>query len=104
MRVEVIYAMSDRTWIRRLLDLEDTATVRTALSVSGILGDCPEVDFSDGYGLAIHGSPAGIDQPLACGDRVEIVRPLRVDPKQARRTRARKRRADSGPHNEGDAD
>ena len=96
MRVEVIYAMSDRTWIRRLLDLESTATVRTALSASGILGECPEVDFSSGYGLAIHGNPAEIDQALACGDRVEILRPLRVDPKAARRARARKRRADPG--------
>ncbi|MFN0305077.1 MAG: RnfH family protein [Burkholderiales bacterium] len=96
MRVEVIYAMSDRTWIRRLLDLEDSATVGLALSASGILGQCPEVDFASGYGLAIHGIPAAIDQPLACGDRVEILRPLRVDPKAARRARARKRRVDSG--------
>ncbi|MFM9884558.1 MAG: RnfH family protein [Burkholderiales bacterium] len=100
MQVEVIYAMSDRAWIRRQFDLEVTATVRAALAMSGILDECPEIDFSAGYGLAIHGSPAEIDQPLRCGDRVEIVRPLRVDPKEARRARARKRRAGAGWSNE----
>ena len=37
---------------------------------------------------AIHGQRAGGDTPLADGDRVEITRALRVDPREARRRRA----------------
>jgi putative ubiquitin-RnfH superfamily antitoxin RatB of RatAB toxin-antitoxin module len=38
--------------------------------------------------FGIHGKRASLDQPLAEGDRVEIYRPLAIDPKEARRRRA----------------
>ena len=53
------------------------------------------------------GSAARPDTPLAEGDRVEILLPLRVDPKAARRLRARRKAADrarsrrTGPGNGG---
>ena len=39
-------------------------------------------------GYAIYGQRARPDTPLADGDRVELTRPLIVDPKEARRRRA----------------
>ena len=39
-------------------------------------------------GFAVHGQQARPDTPLRDGDRVEILLPLRVDPKTARRQRA----------------
>lgn len=91
MRVEIIYAPSDRTWVRRAMDLADGATVAIALEASGLLRDFPQIDFGDGYGLAIYGTQVGHAKTLKCGDRLEILRPLKVDPKEARRARARKR-------------
>ena len=41
--------------------------------------------------LGIRGRAASLEQPLRDRDRVELYRPLQVDPMQARRLRARKR-------------
>jgi uncharacterized protein len=61
------------------------ATVRDALAASGF-----QVNL-DGQACGIFGKRAALDHPLADGDRVEIYRPLAMDPKEARRLRARKR-------------
>ena len=82
MRIEVI-----RAWPRChesvLLDLPDAATVGDALKASGF--DQAGVDA-----YAVFGERAAIDDVLCDGDRVELLRPLQVDPKEARRRRARK--------------
>jgi putative ubiquitin-RnfH superfamily antitoxin RatB of RatAB toxin-antitoxin module len=81
-RVEVI-----RAWPRRheevLLALPDAATVADALLASGF--DQAGVD-----GYAVFGERATIDDVLSDGDRVELLRPLQMDPKEARRRRALK--------------
>ncbi|MCS6946562.1 MAG: RnfH family protein, partial [Steroidobacteraceae bacterium] len=38
--------------------------------------------------VGVFGVVCGRDRPLEPGDRIEIYRPLKVDPKDARRTRA----------------
>jgi putative ubiquitin-RnfH superfamily antitoxin RatB of RatAB toxin-antitoxin module len=81
-RVEVIRALP-RRHARVALELEEGATVRTALRAAG---------FSPGAGVGIFGRRATLDTPLAEGDRVEVYRPLRADPKEARRRRALSRR------------
>lgn len=80
MRVEVI-----RAWPHRfdsvVLELADGATVADALAASG---------FGDGaHAVAIHGVNATPGTVLDEGDRVEVLRPLLIDPKDARRRRAR---------------
>lgn len=42
--------------------------------------------------VGIFGRAVALDAPLADGDRVEIYRALAIDPKEARRRRARSRR------------
>jgi len=42
--------------------------------------------------VGIWGRTVALDAPLAEGDRVEIYRPLRMDPKEARRRRAQRRK------------
>ena len=85
MRIEVI-----RAWPRRhesvLLDLPDAATVGDALKASGF--DQAGVDA-----YAVFGERATIDDVLRDGDRVELLRRLQVDPKEARRQRALKPRS-----------
>jgi len=56
--------------------------VRDALAASGF----------EGHAVGIFGKRVDLDHRLAEGDRVEIYRPLAMDPKEARRQRALKRK------------
>jgi uncharacterized protein len=83
MKVEVI-----RAWPRRhqsvMLELPEGARVADAVEASGFS------DLSQETACAIFGVAAAGDTPLREGDRVELLRPLQMDPKEARRRRARK--------------
>jgi hypothetical protein len=81
LRVEVIEAWPGRIE-RVLLELEEGATVRSALAASG---------RAAAHGIGIHGRRVALDARLADGDRVEIYRALSADPKEARRRRAKQR-------------
>jgi len=84
LRVEVVRALPGRQDVVAV-ELEQGATVHAALLAAGMPLDQP---------LGIYGRRVALDARLADGDRVEIYRPLRADPKEARRRRAlsRKRR------------
>ena len=79
-RVEVIKA-----WPRRhesvSLQLADGATVSDALAACGL----PLAGVS---GHAVFGERVGMGAVLNDGDRLELLRPLLADPKEARRRRA----------------
>jgi len=86
-KVEVCYALPDvATRIPVVLDAH--ATVEDAL-VRSRIEDLLALDRS-GLTFAIFGRRATLDAALHDGDRVEILRPLTIDPMQARRLRARK--------------
>lgn len=68
------------------------ATLLDALRASGVLARHPEIDLA-APAVGIWGRHAALDQPLRPHDRVEIYRPLAVDPKEARRLRYRQHRA-----------
>ncbi|MCG2582631.1 MAG: RnfH family protein [Marinobacter sp.] len=90
-RVEVAYARPDRQEIISLKVPMGT-TALEAVKQSGIVAVFPEVD-PDNTDMGIFGkaikSPAGHE--LREGDRVELYRPLKIDPKQARLNRAKKK-------------
>jgi len=88
LRVEVIYALPQRTY-RRSLELEDGATVGEAIERSKIADDLPDIVIAD-QRVGVFGKPCSLKQPLRDGDRVEIYRPLLCDPKEVRRQRAAK--------------
>jgi putative ubiquitin-RnfH superfamily antitoxin RatB of RatAB toxin-antitoxin module len=95
LRIEVAFGWPDRQILTTVL-LPKGATVREAVDASGILEFIHERDSSyeireDRVG--VFGQRAGLDQPLRDGDRVELYRPLVVDPKEARRARAEADRA-----------
>ena len=90
LNIEVVYALPERQALYRLA-LEEGATVQTAIEASGVLREFPEIDLTRNR-VGIYARLARIDTPLHEGDRVEIYRPLRADPKEARRARASKRR------------
>lgn len=67
------------------------ASVADAIAAAGVLARRPEV-ARRAPDVGIWGRACGLDQRLEDGDRVEIYRPLTVDPKQARRVRAEVKR------------
>lgn len=94
-RIEVVFALPDRQCV---LPLEVAAgtTLHEAVLQSGIAARFPGMIDPDTMSVGVFGkiekSPRS--RLLADGDRVEIYRPLTVDPKEARRARAaRKRKA-----------
>ncbi|HET6395275.1 MAG TPA: RnfH family protein [Pseudoxanthomonas sp.] len=85
LRVQVVLAWPHRH-LQRELRLEAGATVADAVREAA-LGHEAEI-----AGYAVFGVAAGADTPLRDGDRVELLRPLQADPKEARRRRAAARR------------
>lgn len=86
--VEVAYALPDEQVILEL-EVEQGATVRDAVTRSGILEQFPDIDL-DSNKVGVFGKLAKLDTALRPKDRVEIYRPLIADPKEVRRRRAAK--------------
>jgi putative ubiquitin-RnfH superfamily antitoxin RatB of RatAB toxin-antitoxin module len=87
LRVEVVYAAPESADAVSLT-LPGTATLREAIAASGLLERHPDIDLAR-QKCGVFGKLRPLDAPLRDGDRVEIYRPLAVDPKEARRRRAR---------------
>lgn len=86
-RVSVVYAEPDRAFNVELI-LPKGSRVVDAIEKSGIRVMLPGNAVRDDR-LGIFARKASPDTLLRDGDRVEIYRPLKVDPKEARRKRAR---------------
>jgi putative ubiquitin-RnfH superfamily antitoxin RatB of RatAB toxin-antitoxin module len=84
-RIEVVYALAQGA-IQGSYDLPATATVGDALRVARADPAFAGIDL-DGSPVGVFGAPARREQALHPGDRVEIYRPLALDPKAARRAR-----------------
>jgi len=69
------------------LQVPEGTRLAEAVELSGIAGEFPELDMSTGK-MGIFGQVESSDRVLAEGDRVEIYRPLQVNPRQARLNRA----------------
>jgi putative ubiquitin-RnfH superfamily antitoxin RatB of RatAB toxin-antitoxin module len=87
--VEVAYAEPSRQFLRRV-ELAAGATVADAIEASGVAAACT----IDPAALAsgIWSKPAARTTVLSDGDRVELYRPLKADPKESRRRRAERAR------------
>ena len=85
--VEVVYAQP-AVQKRLTVRLGAGATVLQAIRESGVLDECPEIDLAR-MGVGVFGKIVTLDARLRAGDRVEIYRPLTVDPKEARRQRGK---------------
>lgn len=95
--IEVAYALPDKQKIITL-NVRPGTTALQAAEVSGIAMEFPEIDFEKAK-MGVFGKLFGtkglntadeyVLQPM---DRVEIYRPLLVDPKEVRRQRAEKKK------------
>ena len=86
LRIAALYSPAPRVVHERMFELPVGATALQALQVSGLLQAFPEL-LSATLDVGIWGRICPPSQLLQDGDRLEIYRPLRVDPKVARRER-----------------
>lgn len=89
-RVAVVYCKPGCEDITELV-LPSGTTVGAAVERSGMLARHAELNVGP-LDVGVWGRNAPAEQVLADGDRVELYRPLTVDPKEARRVRAALRR------------
>lgn len=87
MRVELVFCPGPREVFSRSLDLPEGTCVADALRAAGWPQDAATRDWGDAPQVGVWGRKQGLDHVLREGDRVEVLRPLRVDPKVARRER-----------------
>ncbi|MFM0394498.1 RnfH family protein [Paraburkholderia phytofirmans] len=88
--IEVCYASAGEQALIAL-ELPTGATLQQALDASGILRRFPQIDLGT-QKVGVFGKLKPLDAVLADHDRVEIYRPLLVDPKVSRQRRVEKTR------------
>jgi putative ubiquitin-RnfH superfamily antitoxin RatB of RatAB toxin-antitoxin module len=92
--VEVAYATPEKQRIISL-QVEQGTTAKAAVLQSGILDEFPEINVEQQpmgiFSKPLNGKGRALPDAyiLESGDRVEIYRPLQIDPKQARLERAK---------------
>ena len=79
---------------RYVVSVPAGTTARQAIERSHIVTQHPEIDLST-QSIGIFGKIQSLDTTVSPGDRVEIYRPLIVDPKLARQRRVAKTRVGS---------
>ncbi len=85
--VQVVYAGTETQTVR-CVDVTEGSTAMEAVEASGIADDIPkEAIHPERLGIFSRRVSAG--HVLQQGDRIEIYRPLLLDPMEARRNRAR---------------
>ena len=88
--VQVVCALREQQ-VLRTVQIESTGSVADAVRRSAVLDEFPALDRA-ALSYAVFGVRATAEQQLHDGDRVEILRALEVDPREARRRRAALRR------------
>jgi putative ubiquitin-RnfH superfamily antitoxin RatB of RatAB toxin-antitoxin module len=88
LHVEVVYSPVPRVVDQAQLRLPSGSTVEQALRASGVL-DRHALTADERLAVGVWGRRGALGDVLRDGDRVEVYRPLRVDPKEARRQRYR---------------
>jgi putative ubiquitin-RnfH superfamily antitoxin RatB of RatAB toxin-antitoxin module len=90
LRIEVVYCPQPRHSERVSLHLDEGACLGDAVAASGLCRrhglDAAELR------IGIWGRVQALQTPLRDQDRVELYRPLKVDPKEARRLRYRRQK------------
>jgi putative ubiquitin-RnfH superfamily antitoxin RatB of RatAB toxin-antitoxin module len=84
--VTVCCAPAPRVVFEQCLQLRAGSTLRAAVEASDLARLHPALDWA-GLQPGVWGRPCAWERVLQAGDRVELCRPLSVDPKVARRER-----------------
>ena len=86
--VEIVYGRTGAVQVIRQ-QVPGSATLRQAIELSGILEMYPDIDL-DSNKVGIFSRKRELHDRVNAGDRIEIYQALKVDPKEARRRRAKK--------------
>jgi uncharacterized protein len=86
----VAYATRERQYLWRV-ELPPSASIADALSAARALAGDETIPW-DSAAVGIFGEPRLRSDPCADGDRIELYRPLRRDPRERRRERAQRER------------
>ena len=78
-RVSVLYSPAPREVLEWEVVLAPGATVLQALQASGLAAAVPDLDLREAA-VGIWGRKARLEQSVRDRDRVEVYRPLKVDP------------------------
>ena len=89
MKVQVSYSPAPRVIDQVSLEMPEGSTVADALRASGVL-ERHGLTLDESLSVGVWTKVRPLESPLREGDRVEIYRGLKVDPKEARRQRYRK--------------
>jgi len=81
--VEIVFALPDRQLLETVL-VTAGETVLDVVAKSGLREAFPEYEI-DGLAIGIWGRAAQRDQVVKEDDRIEVYRPLQLDPREARR-------------------
>ncbi len=92
MHVTLVFSPAPRDVFEQVLKMPAGATAHDAVLASGLPARCPDLDWVT-LTVGIWGRAVDWAQVLHEGDRVELCRPLSVDPKTARRERFRRQGA-----------
>lgn len=87
-RVEAVYALPEYQYEVQL-ELEDDACVADALAALAACEGFADLDLTSAP-VGIYGREVSRERRLEAGDRLEIYRPLEMDPMTARRQRAQR--------------
>ncbi len=90
LRIEVAYSPAPRSVELQWVELPEGSVLADAVRACGLFERCgPALAHLT---FAIWGRNQPLDAPLRAGDRVEVLRGLVVDPKEARRLRYKRQR------------
>jgi len=89
-KVEVAYAKPNHQCLVSV-EVKQGSTIKDAIIASQILNIFPEIDLAK-QKVGIFSKPRQLSDLIHQGDRIEIYRPLTIDPKEARRAKALKKK------------
>lgn len=82
-QVEVAFGLPDRQSLI-VVHCDSGASCDDAIDASGLAGTYPDAPIAE-LPIAIWGRPVDRGDRVKNGDRIELLRPLRIDPRDARR-------------------
>lgn len=99
LRIEVVFADADRQELLSL-DVKQGSCVDDVIRISRLPGKFPRINFAE-LQVGIWGRIVDRSHRVREGDRVEIYRPLAIDPREARRRYAAEGRSMGGTEKSG---
>lgn len=88
--IDIVHIPLNQNPLQARVEFVAGMTLEDALAQSGLLEKHPELH---GLSVGIFSRAVPLDTPLKAGDRVELYRPLQLNPMEIRRQRARSKPA-----------